>query len=217
VIHRDQSGQLAADLAVLARLSLVNGMKVVQVVPELSEPPVALTIGNFDGVHRGHQAMLSILREAACRRNLPACVLTFEPHAKEFLHPQNAPTRLTNVSEKATLLEQFGVDRLYVCAFTANMANMPAESFVKRVLVKQLRVRWLLVGDDFRFGSQRRGDLAMLREFGRSFGFEVETMPTLCLDRERVSSTAVREAWAQGDAAKVSALLGRPHLLTAEV
>jgi riboflavin kinase/FMN adenylyltransferase len=190
-------------------------MKVIHVGPGLSEQPVALTIGNFDGVHRGHQAMISILRDAARRRKLPSCVLTFEPHAKEFLHPQNAPYRLTNVSDKAALLEELGVDRLYVCAFNADMAKMPAESFVKRVLVTQLRVRWLLVGDDFRFGSQRRGDLALLREFGRSFGFEVETMPTLCIDRERVSSTAVREAWAQGDAEKVSALLGRPRL-TAE-
>jgi riboflavin kinase/FMN adenylyltransferase len=191
-------------------------MKVIHVVPKLSESPMALTIGNFDGVHRGHQAMISILREAARRRNLPAGVLTFEPHAKEFFHPRKAPHRLTDMTEKAVLLEDLGIDSLYVCAFNAHMAKMPAELFVQHVLVTQLRVRWLLVGDDFRFGAERRGDLALLRECGRAFGFEVETMPTLCIDRERVSSTAVREALAQGNTAKVATLLGRPHLLPAE-
>lgn len=190
-------------------------MKIFRHLPDAADRSIALTIGNFDGVHRGHQAMIAKLKREAQRHNLSACVLTFEPHPREFLNLQNAPLRLTELTEKAALLESMGVDRLYVCPFDTEMASMPADLFVSRVLVAQLGVRWLLIGDDFRFGSRRRGDLALLRGLGQVFAFEVESMPTVSSDGERVSSTAVREAWARGDAVRVSTLLGRPQLLRA--
>ncbi|MDR3571244.1 MAG: hypothetical protein P4L81_03525 [Candidatus Pacebacteria bacterium] len=188
-------------------------MEIFRDLPDAADRPMALTIGNFDGVHRGHQAMVTMLKEAAQRRGLPVCVLTFEPHPREFLFPRNAPLRLTNSLAKAALLANAGVDRLYVCPFDVHMASMPAELFVSRVLVSRLGVSWLLVGDDFRFGDERRGDLALLHRMGQTFGFEVESMPTVNVNGERVSSTAVREAWAQDDAARMATLLGRPQLL----
>jgi riboflavin kinase/FMN adenylyltransferase len=191
-------------------------MKIFHTLPDSPEQSVALTIGNFDGVHRGHQAMISLLKEEARTRNLPACVLTFEPHPREFLHPRNAPRRLTNLTEKAALLEGVGIDHLYVCAFDEHIANMPAALFVSRVLVAQLAVRWLLVGDDFRFGERRLGDLDLLRRHAQAAGFEVEAMRTVSLNGDRVSSTAVRDAYAQRDAARMAALLGRPQLLRSE-
>jgi riboflavin kinase / FMN adenylyltransferase len=189
-------------------------MKVFHGLPDSPDLLVALTIGNFDGVHCAHQAMISLLKEAADRQNLPACVLTFEPHPKEFLFPHDAPRRLTNVDEKAALLESVGVDRLYVCTFDDQVANMAPNSFVSSVLAERLGVRWLLVGDDFRFGAKRAGDLALLRRLGEAFNFAVETMPTIRADGERVSSTAVREAFAKGNIARAVTLLGRPALLS---
>lgn len=200
----------------MSLLFWVQQMKVFHTLPDSPEQPIALTIGNFDGVHRGHQAMISLLKEEAQTRNLPACVLTFEPHPREFLHPRNAPRRLTNLTEKASLLESVGIDRLYVCAFDEHIANMPPALFVSRVLVAQLAVRWLLVGDDFRFGERRLGDLDLLRRHAQPSGFEVEAMRTVSLNGERVSSTAVRDAYAHRDAARMAALLGRPQLLRSE-
>lgn len=184
-------------------------MEIFRHLPAAADRSIALTIGNFDGVHYGHQAMISKLKGAARRHSIPACVLTFEPHPREFLYPQNAPVRLTDRTEKAALLRSNGVDRLYVCPFNTEMANMPPELFVSRVLVAQLGVRWLLIGDDFRFGARREGDLALLRRLGQTFGFHVEAMTTVSIGGERVSSTAVREAWIQGDASRVARLLAR--------
>lgn len=161
--------------------------------------------------------MISLLKKEARTRNLPACVLTFEPHPREFLHARDAPRRLTNLTEKAALLASVGIDRLYVCAFDEHVANMPAPLFVSRVLVAQLAVRWLLVGDDFRFGERRLGDLDMLRRHAQTSGFEVEAMRTVSLNGERVSSTAVREAYAQRDGARMGALLGRPQLTPCQI
>lgn len=188
---------------------LVHTMKVFHTLPKMSDQDVALTIGNFDGVHRGHQTMISLLKSAAHRLNVPACVLTFEPHPREFLNPIKAPLRLTNFAEKADLLEDLGVDRIYVCRFDEYMASMPAHEFVSRLLVAQLRVRWLLVGDDFRFGARRYGDFEMLERLSHDFGFEVTSMPTVSANGERISSTAVREARERGDVGRVAALLGR--------
>jgi riboflavin kinase/FMN adenylyltransferase len=191
-------------------------MKIFDTLPDSPDQPVALTIGNFDGVHRGHQAMLAALKRAAYQRRLPACVMTFEPHPREFLCPDNAPYRLTTLKEKASLLSECGVDQLYVCQFDDEVANMPAHAFVSRLLAEQLRTQWLLVGDDFRFGARRRGDLALLQELGKGFGFEVASLSTVEDCGERISSTAVREAMARGDSARLAALLGRPWLLPRE-
>ena len=126
-------------------------MQILRNVPDAAANPVALTIGNFDGVHLGHQAMLERLRAAASVRGLSACVMTFEPHPREFFAPDQAPVRLTTLREKLALLAQYGVDRVQVCRFNFALAQVTAQEFVERILVRGMGVRWLQVGDDFRF------------------------------------------------------------------
>ena len=179
--------------------------------------PVALTIGNFDGVHNGHQAMLARLVAAARTRGVPATVLTFEPHPREFFAPQSAPTRLTNVREKLELLAAHGVDRVHVQRFSAAFAALSPEAFVERILVGALGARWVLVGDDFRFGAKRAGDFAFLADAARRHGFELEAMPTVSDGGVRVSSSAVREALARGELARAHALLGRAYSISGRV
>ena len=192
-------------------------MQILRSVPDAASSPVALTIGNFDGVHIGHQAMLARLRAAASTRGLPACVMTFEPHPREFFAPDQAPVRLTTLREKCALLAQHGVERVQICRFNFALAQVTAQEFIERLLVRGMGVRWLQVGDDFRFGARRAGDLAMLREFSAHCGYEVETMPTVMLDGVRVSSTAVRCALAAGDVTRAARLLGRPYSISGRV
>jgi riboflavin kinase/FMN adenylyltransferase len=180
-------------------------------------PPVALTIGNFDGVHKGHQAILDRLCRAASARSLVACVLTFEPHPREFFAPRSAPTRLTSLREKLELLGAKGIGRTHVQRFERSLAAMPAEAFVEQVLCHTLSARWILIGDDFRFGTKRAGDVALLRALGPRFGFEVETVPTIELGGVRVSSSSVREALSLGETARAEALLGRPYSISGRV
>ena len=180
-------------------------------------PPVALTIGNFDGVHKGHQAILDRLCRAAAARSLVACVLTFEPHPREFFSPQSAPTRLTSLREKLELLGARGIGRAHVQRFAESLAAMPAEVFAEQVLCRTLGARWILIGDDFRFGTRRVGDVALLRELGQRLGFEVETVPTIEHAGIRVSSSSVREALSLGDTARAQALLGRPYSISGRV
>ena len=177
--------------------------------------PVALTIGNFDGVHRGHQAMLSRLIEAAEDLDLPAAVMTFEPHPREFFAPNAAPPRLSTLRTKLDLFRAYGVHTVYVARFDAHLASLSAGEFVHDVLEGGLHARWVLVGDDFRFGRGRAGDLAFLREMAR--GFSVEAMRTIDIEGERASSTAVRAALAAGDLAHAAALLGRNYAITGHV
>ncbi len=179
--------------------------------------PVALTIGNFDGVHNGHQAMLARLVAAARARGLTATVLTFEPHPREFFAPQSAPTRLTSLREKLELLAAHGVDRVHVQRFSAAFAALSPEAFVERMLVGALGARWVLVGDDFRFGAKRAGDFAFLADAARRHGFDLEAMPTVSDGGVRVSSSAVREALARGELARAHALLGRAYSISGRV
>jgi riboflavin kinase/FMN adenylyltransferase len=180
-------------------------------------PPVALTIGNFDGVHKGHQAILDRLGREAAARSLVACVMTFEPHPREFFAPQSAPTRLTSLREKLELLQGRGVARAHVLRFSQALAAMPAETFVEDILRRTLRARWILIGDDFRFGTKRAGDVALLRALAPGAGFEVETVETVQLQGHRVSSSSVRDALAAGDLARAQALLGRPYSISGRV
>lgn len=179
--------------------------------------PVALTIGNFDGVHLGHQAMLAELVRAAKERGVCACVLTFEPHPREFFAPDRAPTRLTSLREKLELLAERGIDRVHVCRFDYELAQVSAPDFIERVLVRGLGVRWLLVGDDFRFGARRAGNFVTLARAAPHFGFEVKAMESVILDGERVSSTAVRNALAGGNLSRAARLLGRPYSISGRV
>ncbi|ARO86853.1 bifunctional riboflavin kinase/FMN adenylyltransferase [Nitrosospira lacus] len=192
-------------------------MRVSRGIPVQAEAPVALTIGNFDGVHLGHQAMLVRLKEAASRLHLGACVMIFEPHPREFFAPDQAPTRLTSLREKLELLAAAGVDRVQICRFNFDFARISAEDFIVRILRRGLAVRWILVGDDFRFGARRAGDFAMLKAFSDECGFEVEEMPAYAVDGLRVSSTAVREALADGDLDLVRRLLGRSYGISGRV
>jgi riboflavin kinase/FMN adenylyltransferase len=180
-------------------------------------PPVALTVGNFDGIHRGHQAMLRRLLAGARSRGLQSCVLTFEPHPREFFTPQAAPTRLTSLREKLELLAAQGVERTHVRRFDRPFASLAPEAFAEEILAKRLKARWLLIGEDFRFGARRAGDVALLENFGRRYGYEVEILPTVAHAGTRVSSSAVRAALAAGDLAAAEKLLGRAYSISGRV
>jgi riboflavin kinase/FMN adenylyltransferase len=186
-------------------------------IPTQAEKPVALVIGNFDGVHLGHQAMLSRLKETSKRLNLASCVMTFEPHPREFFAPDQAPTRLTSLREKLELLAEYGVDQVQICRFNYDFAKIGAKEFVAHILQQGLAAQWVLVGDDFRFGARRAGDLAMLRSLSSSYGFEVEEMSTYNVDGIRVSSTAVRKALSSDDLGLARRLLGRPYSISGKV
>jgi riboflavin kinase/FMN adenylyltransferase len=179
--------------------------------------PHAVTIGNFDGLHRGHQAMLARLKAEAEKRGLPSCVLTFEPHPREFFSPGEAPARLSSLREKSELIRAAGIDRLHVCRFNKSFSSLNPAEFIERVLVGTLGTRWLLVGDDFRFGAKRAGDFSMLKETGTQLDFAVESLPTINVENKRASSTAVREALAAGDMQHAAELLGRPYSISGHV
>lgn len=176
-----------------------------------------LTIGNFDGVHLGHRTLLARLKAAAEAEGLPPTVLTFEPHPREFFAPDSAPTRLTTLREKLELLADDGVALTYVCPFNARFAALSASEFIERVLVDTLRVRHLIIGDDFRFGAKRSGDFALLQEAGARLGFRVEAMDSVLLDGTRASSSAVRAALADGRLEDATRLLGRPYSIDGRV
>ncbi len=185
-------------------------------------PHCALTIGNFDGVHRGHQAMLALLRSEAQHRGVPSCVLTFEPHPRDyFAHlagkPELAPARIALLRDKLTELARCGIDQVIVLPFNAALANLSPRAFVEQVLVKGLGARYVLVGDDFRFGAKRQGDYATLDALGSQLGFDVARMMSYEVHGLRVSSSAVRDALGRGDMAQVQALLGRPYAVSGHV
>ncbi|SFN83242.1 bifunctional riboflavin kinase/FAD synthetase [Nitrosospira briensis] len=192
-------------------------MRISHGVPVQAEAPVALTIGNFDGVHLGHQAMLARLKEAGNRLGLATCVMIFEPHPREFFAPDKAPTRLTSLREKLELLAAAGVERVRICRFNFDFARISAEDFIVRILHQGLAARWILVGDDFRFGARRAGDFSLLKGFSETCGFEVEEMPGYTVDGIRVSSTAVRKALAAGDLDFARLLLGRSYSISGRV
>jgi len=192
-------------------------MRVTRGLPAAAAGPAAFTIGNFDGIHLGHQAMLAELDGAARRLGMPACVLTFEPHPREFFAPDQAPTRLTSLREKLERLTDGGVARVHVCRFDYRFAQITADDFIERVLVRGLGARWVLVGDDFRFGARRAGDVVLMKQAARRLGFEVAALPSVTLDGERVSSTTVREALAAGDLARAQRLLGRAYSISGRV
>ena len=179
--------------------------------------PVVLAIGNFDGVHLGHAALVRQLADAAVRLQSVPAVLTFEPHPREFFVPASAPARLTTLREKLELLGDSGASQAMICPFNAAFAALSADEFIERVLVRSLQVKHLIIGDDFRFGRGRVGDFAMLQAAGTRFGFTVETMPSVTVDGERVSSSAVRAALAAGEMERAARLLGRPYIIDGRV
>ncbi len=190
-------------------------MRVIRGLPSSSDGPVALTIGNFDGVHRGHQAMLSRLIEAAEDLALPSAVLTFDPHPREFFAPGSAPPRLSSLRSKLESFAELGVARTIVARFDSRLAALSPQAFIEDVLVRRLDVRWVLVGVDFRFGKGRAGDIATLRAAAKTFS--VEAMRTVSVENERASSTAVRNALASGNLGHAAAMLGRPFTISGRV
>lgn len=179
--------------------------------------PVALAVGNFDGVHLGHAELLRRLADAASRRALVPTVLSFEPHPREFFSPDAAPARLSTLREKLELLSEAGVEQTMICPFNAAFAALSADEFIEQVLVGALRVGHLIVGDDFRFGRGRTGDFALLQAAGQRHGFTVEAMGSVTVDGERVSSSGVRRALAAGDMERAARLLGRPYVIDGQV
>jgi len=192
-------------------------MRVFRGIPARADTPIALTIGNFDGVHLGHRAMIARLSEAAQPRRLPTAVMTFEPQPQEFFAPDQAPARLTSLREKLELLRQCGVARVYVGRFDYAFAQLTADGFVTRVLRDGLAVKWLLVGDDFRFGARRAGDLAYLKSMAPQAGFDVEAMGSVVVAGARVSSTAIRACLEKGDLDGAQRLLGRRYAISGKV
>lgn len=171
-------------------------------------PPVAMAIGNFDGVHLGHQAILARVRAHAAASGLQSALLTFEPHPRERLSPALAPTRITTLREKLGLLRDAGVDRVHVLRFTRELASLSPRDFATRVIAGALGARWVLVGGDFRFGAGRTGDVVQLRALGAELGFGVEVMEPVEHAGLRVSSSAVREALRDGRLDRARALRG---------
>ena len=190
-------------------------MQLIRGFPDVGIDDVALTIGNFDGVHRGHQAMLTRTVEAADDLGLPAAVLTFSPPPREFFARDAAPPRLSSLRGKIEQFRAFGVARVYVARFNAALASLSADEFIERILVRKLGVRWILVGDDFRFGRGRSGSLATLRAAAGQFS--VEAMHTVSVDGERVSSSAVRNALSAGQLEHAARLLGRSYSISGHV
>jgi riboflavin kinase/FMN adenylyltransferase len=175
------------------------------------------TIGNFDGLHLGHQAVLGQLAEKAAELSLPTTVISFEPLPREFFLGEKAPPRLQRFRDKFLALRRFSVDRLLCLRFDRGLAEQEASDFVEELLVNRLGVKYLVVGDDFRFGRKRRGDFQLLREQGERQGFQVAHMHSFQVDGARVSSTRIREALAAGDMDTAQKLLGRPYRLNGRV
>jgi riboflavin kinase/FMN adenylyltransferase len=176
-----------------------------------------LAIGNFDGVHLGHVALVKRLAEVAACSQLAPTVLTFEPHPREFFAPASAPARLTTLREKLELLGESGARQAMICPFNARFAALSADEFIEQVLVRGCQVRHLIIGDDFRFGRGRTGDFTLLQDAGRRFGFAVEAMSSVMVDGERVSSSAIRQALVAGNMAHAARLLGRPYIIDGQV
>lgn len=184
---------------------------------QIAPRATVLTIGNFDGVHLGHRVLLAQLKATAESDNLLPAVLTFEPHPREFFAPESAPARLSTLREKLELIADAGVALTWVCHFNARFAALSAEEFIERILVGSLRVKRLIIGDDFRFGAGRRGNFALLREASERYGFQLEAIDSVTLEGERASSSAVRDALAEGRIEHAARLLGRPYSIDGRV
>jgi riboflavin kinase/FMN adenylyltransferase len=207
-------------------------MRIFRSLSRLSRSPSAVSIGNFDGVHAGHQAMLRRLVQEAQRRGLMSRVVTFEPHPRAFFAvqkqmnlqepmpmpmPRPLPWRISLLRDKLAAIAQTGVDEVVVLPFRASLARLSAQAFVDEVLCEGLKTRLLMVGDDFHFGAGRTGNEALLAELAPHKGFELLPMPSWMVDGQRVSSSCVRQALRQGDCAQAARYLGRPYGLSARV
>ncbi len=175
------------------------------------------TIGNFDGIHLGHQAIFSQLKEIGNKYDLPTVVIIFEPQPQEYFSPEHAPVRLTRLREKVEELSHLGIDRLVCLKFNKELASLSAREFVELLLIEGLEINHLVVGDDFRFGKNRQGDYSMLEEMADEFGYELDHTNTCSFEGERISSTKIRQALANDDLDLASQLLGRGYAISGRV
>lgn len=176
------------------------------------------TIGNFDGVHVGHQQLIAKVVETGRNLGIPSTVITFEPHPFEFFAGDRLTIpRLTRLREKFSFIAECNVNNVLILPFNQKLAKLSASDFIKKILVSKLRIQHLIVGEDFHFGHNREGDIQLLQKMGREFGFTVETFETILVDGERVSSTRVRKALAEGDHQRVNRLLGHPYTMCGRV
>lgn len=198
-------------------------MKVFRGFPtDAQHSPCALAIGNFDGVHKGHTVLLSQLREAADRLHVPAAILTFNPHPRQYFAQQmesmaNAPATITPLREKIQALSQCHVDHVVIARFNKTLSDLSASDFIKDVLVKALNVKWLIVGENFRFGKGRTGTTETLEEAGKQYGFHLEILPSVTNENGRISSSSVRQALEESDFGKAASLLGKPYTISGHV
>src|SRR3990167_1313483 len=180
-------------------------------------PASVVTIGNFDGVHLGHQRLIEMLCLSARQLQLPSVVLTFHPHPSEYFHKDKPAARLMRFREKWKALEPYEIDYLYVARFNAALAKLSAEEFIQKILVDQLQAKKIIVGDDFQFGAKRLGNVALLKALGRKYGFEVEALTQTMHERERISSSRIREALRQNEFMTVRTLSGRAYTLSGKI
>ncbi len=177
----------------------------------------ALTIGNFDGVHLGHLEILNRLKKDAHERQLHTCMMSFEPLPNEYFNHDTAPARLYRLREKWCAVAQAQIEYFLCCKFDSSLASLSAEQFIDEVLVKQLGVKYLLIGDDFRFGKKRTGDFEMLNKAGKKYGFEVFNSPSHCHESQRISSTAIRQALLDDKLDLATQMLGRPYQICGRI
>lgn len=176
-----------------------------------------LTIGNFDGLHLGHQALMQKVLEKSQAFAVPSLLMTFEPQPNEFFSKKNPPPRLMRLRDKLHFLKKSGIDHVLCLAFNQQLANLSAVDFVKQILVKKLKVKAVIIGDDFRFGCQAQGDFALLKQLGERYQFEVESLAAQKQAQQRISSTAIRQMLAQGDLAAAKNMLGRGYGMSGRV
>ncbi|MEL0036706.1 MAG: bifunctional riboflavin kinase/FAD synthetase [Gammaproteobacteria bacterium] len=176
-----------------------------------------LTIGNFDGIHRGHQAILDRLLHCAEEHNLPSAVMFFDPHPEEIFRPDVAPARLSRFRDKINFLSNYGIEKLILVKFSQSFSQMSHEHFVKDILISKLAVKHLIIGDDFHFGYRRQGNYDYLKAHADEGGYGLENTPTLSLDGVRVSSTYVRQSLAENNLERAKNLLGRPYIISGKV
>ena len=188
-------------------------MQVFRHFPLNSNAPIGLTIGNFDGVHIGHQALIKKLIAESKKRNLTPSVMTFEPHPKEFFISENAPSRLTTLREKLEFFLDYGIEKVFVCAFNQKFSNISSEAFMGQILKEQLKVQLLIVGNDFRFGSKRQAGIEDLKKNA----FELFEIPEIDVNGKRVSSTRIREGLKEGRIQEVNQFQGRPYTISGKV
>ncbi|WP_448568696.1 bifunctional riboflavin kinase/FAD synthetase [Thalassotalea ganghwensis] len=198
-------------------MQLIRGIQNIEQIAEFSAHGCALTIGNFDGVHLGHERVIKALVKKASLANIKSAVMVFEPQPRELFSPDTAPARLTRLRDKYILLKRLGVDYLICVNFNRQFAQLSADDFIEKLLVEKLHIKELIIGDDFQFGKNRVGDFSLLKLAGEKYNFSVTDTASYKLENCRISSTAIREALEQGNLSSAATMLGRRYAIIGKV